>query len=90
MATNREELLSDLNIKLGILTAKYKNLLTLEDAINTLKAENKQLQEKYNNLLIAKSISANSQEIKMMKKNITQMIRDIDKCVAMLSLEINK
>lgn len=89
MATNREELLSDLNIKLGILTAKYKNLLTLEDAINTLKAENKQLQEKYNNLLIAKSISANSQEIKMMKKNITQMIRDIDKCVAMLSLEIN-
>lgn len=89
MATNREELLSDLNIKLGILTAKYKNLLTLEDAINTLKTENKQLQEKYNNLLIAKSISANSQEIKMMKKNITQMIRDIDKCVAMLSLEIN-
>lgn len=89
MATNREELLSDLNIKLGILTAKYKNLLTLEDAINTLKAENKQLQEKYNNLLIAKSISANSQEIKMIKKNITQMIRDIDKCVAMLSLEIN-
>ena len=44
-----------------------------------------ELQEKYDNLKIAKSISLSKEEIKEGKQRLSKMMREIDNCVSLLN-----
>jgi len=94
--TNRyEELINAFEIKLRKLISEYKSL---QDQNSRLKAEldRKQtdlmlahqevleLRKNYDHLKIAKSIGASETEKAESKQRISKMVREIDKCLALL------
>ncbi|MDR2475498.1 MAG: hypothetical protein LBD45_06540 [Bacteroidales bacterium] len=72
-----------------VLTDENKDLLEridskekeLDEAYNTIK----ELAAKYENLKLAKIISINDSETKMAKKQLAGLVREIDKCIALLN-----
>ena len=57
----------------------------LEKSINQLNQENSLLEQKYANLKIAKILSASDEENKDAKSKIQKIVREIDKCIALLN-----
>lgn len=81
----RENMLDELRVKLDILLKRYHDLEKFKEQALTLKKENEELKKKYNDLLNATTFSGNEESIKAAKQYISRLIREIDKCIALLS-----
>ena len=58
-----------------------------EAQIQRLHDENRKLQEDYAHLKIAKYVDMADDDSKQIRSRISRMVRDIDKCIAMLKTE---
>ena len=56
-----------------------------EEEIKTLKADLAQSKNDYNNLKLAKMIEVSDADVKESKMKITRLVREINKCINMLS-----
>jgi uncharacterized coiled-coil DUF342 family protein len=57
----------------------------LEFELNQLRHENSELQRKYENLKLTKLLHASDDESKEAKGRIQKLVREIDKCIALLN-----
>ena len=57
----------------------------LEENLDQLRSENQLLQQKYENLKLAKMLVASDEENKDAKSRIQKIVREIDKCIALLN-----
>ena len=65
---------------------KLKSQLGEQINVNdSLRKENKQLQLKYDNLKVARMISVNGNDFKMTKSRLSNLMREVDKCIALLN-----
>jgi hypothetical protein len=62
-----------------------KLLKQKEKEINELQKSYKTLQENYTNLKIAKALSGESADLKSTKLRLTNIVREVDKCIALLN-----
>lgn len=60
-------------------------ITNLEESINKLRSENQSLEKKYENLKLAKMLIASEEENKDAKSRIQKIVREIDKCIALLN-----
>ncbi len=81
----REEKLDELKVKLDILLKRYHALEKYKEEAVALKKENEELKKIYADLLNATSFSGNKANIKEAKLYVSRLIREIDKCIALLS-----
>ena len=81
----REEKLEELKVKLDILLKRYHALEKYKEETVALKKENEELKKIYGDLLNATSFSGNKANIKEAKLYVSRLIREIDKCIALLS-----
>ena len=58
-----------------------------EEEILNLQIKNEELENKYARLKMAKYIDMADDDVKDMRGRINRMVRDIDKCIAMLTTE---
>ena len=63
----------------------YTELESKEEEIKKLKAEVTQSKNDYNNLKLAKMIEISDADIKESKMKITRLVREINKCISILS-----
>ena len=66
-------------------TDLYGELESKDEEINTLKAELAQSKTDYNNLKLAKMIEISDADIKESKLKISHLVREINKCINILS-----
>ena len=57
----------------------------LEDKIQLEKDKLKELEEKYNKLKISKAVIASSDDMHDAKLKVNRLVREIDKCIALLN-----
>jgi vacuolar-type H+-ATPase subunit D/Vma8 len=57
----------------------------LEESIYQLSQENRALEQKYENLKLAKMLVASDDDNKDAKNRIQKLVREIDKCIALLN-----
>lgn len=62
-----------------------KKLQSLENELNNKKEEIEQLNTKYNTLKLAKNIASVADNKQEAKTKINQIVREIDKCIALLN-----
>lgn len=66
--------------------ADLKSLLIGQKALNeSLTGENEQLKNKYDNLKMAKIISVRQNDFRAAKKRLSNLVREVDKCIALLN-----
>ena len=66
--------------------ADLKSLLAGQKALNeSLTEENEQLKNKYDNLKMAKIISVRQNDFSTAKKRLSNLVREVDKCIALLN-----
>ncbi len=53
--------------------------------ISKLEAQIRQLQNDYNALKMARMLEVSDQDLDMAKKKVNKLIRDVDKCITLLS-----
>jgi len=63
----------------------YTDLESKDEEIKQLKAQLAQSKEDYNNLKLAKMIEISDADIKESKMKITRLVREINKCISILS-----
>lgn len=96
MNAEQKELLNDLQTKVKHLMGLHKELLQENNHLQLREKELKQqlqerdeevkfLKNKYNKLKLAKSISATAGDSHEAKIKINRIVREIDKCVALLN-----
>lgn len=54
-------------------------------SFDALIEENKQLKSKYDNLKIARIISVKQEDFQGAKKRLSKLVREVDKCIALLN-----
>lgn len=54
--------------------------------IETLTINNKDWQKRYNDLKVAKMIDISTEEYENAQKRVTKLIREIDKCIALINV----
>lgn len=96
MTDSENNLLIDFTLKVKQIIAKHealkqeKHQLTaeirkLEGDVNQLRQENQFLDQKYNNLKLAKMLAVSDSDSKDAKGRIQKLVREIDKCIALLN-----
>ncbi|MDP2336663.1 MAG: hypothetical protein Q8N05_09470 [Bacteroidota bacterium] len=96
MTDLEKNLLVDLKMKVKQIIAKHEMLKQekqqlfektgdLEGTINQLRQENRSLEQKYENLKLVKMLVASDDENKDAKNRIQKLVREIDKCIALLN-----
>ncbi len=96
MTDLEKNLLIDFKVKVKQIIAKHEALKQekhqlqgkigdLEKSINQLHQENRLLEQKYENLKIAKMLIVSDDENKDAKNRIQKIVREIDKCIALLN-----
>jgi len=96
MTDQEKNLLVDFELKVKQIIAKHESLKReknqLLEQIGNLEETNKNLQltidlleKKYENLKIAKMFNASEEENKDAKNRIQKLVREIDKCIALLN-----
>jgi chromosome segregation ATPase len=68
--------------ELGIVREEYKNL---EQRFVTLSEENEELKKRYESLKVARVLAEGDPENQAAKQKITKLIREVDKCIALLN-----
>lgn len=97
MTTEEKQMLNLFETRVRQLIYKYKaldaeaqelrsTLAQREETIARLQEENAQWEKKYGNLKMAKMIDVSSQESDNAQKRITKLIREVDKCIALLNV----
>ncbi len=72
--------------KLIVENENLKNTLALKDKeITNLEEVIGDMTSKYDNLKLAKALSLNEDETKEAKKRLSALVREIDKCIALLN-----
>ena len=96
MTDLEQNLLIDFKLKVKQMIAKHDMLKQekdqllgkiggLEETIYQLSQENRLLEQKYENLKLAKMLGASDDENKDAKNRIQKLVREIDKCIALLN-----
>ena len=96
MTDLEKNLLIDLRSKVKQIIAKHEALKQekaqlsetigiLEKSVNQLQKENSLLEQKYENLKLAKMMLASEDDSKDAKNRIQKLVREIDKCIALLN-----
>jgi hypothetical protein len=57
----------------------------LDESYKTLLEENKILKNKYDNLKMAKIISVKQDDFKAAKNRLSKLVREVDKCIALMN-----
>jgi dsDNA-specific endonuclease/ATPase MutS2 len=70
------------NNELGNVREEYKSL---EQRFVTLSEENDELKKRYESLKVAKVLAEGDPENQAAKQKITKLIREVDKCIALLN-----
>lgn len=66
--------------------AAMKSLLDTKDKeLEELKADYNELKQNYKNLKSATAISLNGSDIKETKSRLSKLVREVDKCIALLN-----
>lgn len=66
--------------------ASLRELLAEKDnEILRMESSRKELEEKYTNLKMARIISINDSELRDTKQRLARLVREVDKCIAMLN-----
>ena len=66
--------------------AELKHLLTLkDDEIRDLEQKRKELEVQYTDLKTARTISLYDKDIKETKQRLSSLVREIDRCIALLN-----
>ena len=60
------------------------DLVTKDNELQKLKQQNKQLEAEYANLKMAKMLEIGDTDLSAAKLRISQLVRDVDKCIALL------
>ena len=95
MTENRDKLLVNLEVrvkqvlllcdKLKQENSKLKNEHALKDAkIESIKKELSLMNEKYDSLKMARTITAASVDVDAAKLKLSKMVREVDKCIGLL------
>lgn len=66
--------------------ALSKTMMEKEETIEGLKTQVAQLQKEYTNLKTARMIDISSTEMKDAKSRISKLVREVDKCIALLNV----
>ena len=61
-----------------------------DEEIARLKAELRQSQNDYSNLKLAKMIEISDSELKGAKQRISKLVREVNKCIGLLSTDLNQ
>lgn len=96
MDKSREILLNDLTKKIELLISKYEQVraerndlsLRLTECKEQLETSNnkiKDLEQKIDNLQLIEAFKASAEDVKEAKQNIGKLVREIDKCIALLN-----
>jgi len=96
MTDLEKNLLGDFKLKVKFLISQHEALKKekrqllekiseLESSVNILRQENKALDLKYENLKLARLMVASGNENKDAKGRIQKLVREIDKCIALLN-----
>lgn len=96
MTDQEKNLLIDFELKVKHFIARHEELKqeksqlfaktqVLENTVNQLRVENQALNQKYENLKLAKMFVASDDESKDAKNRIQKLVREIDKCIALLN-----
>lgn len=96
MDKSREILLNDLTKKIELLISKYEQVraektdlsLKLAQCKEELENSNnkiKELEQKIDNLQLIEAFKASKSDVREAKHNIGKLIREIDKCIALLN-----
>ncbi|MDP3433397.1 MAG: hypothetical protein Q8T04_10585 [Bacteroidota bacterium] len=96
MTDPEKNLLLEFKLKVKQMIAKHENLKqekmqlrgkieSLEETINHLRQENSLLEQKYENVKLAKMLVASDDDNKDAKSKIQKLVREIDKCIALLN-----
>ena len=91
-----KNLLEDFRAKVKMMIAKHESLKQekrqlvdkmgeLEKTIGSLREENRLMQQKYENLKLARMLNVSDVESKDAKNRIQKLVREIDKCIALLN-----
>jgi hypothetical protein len=91
-----EEALNQLKYNVHLLMSKYaqqkqesislkEEVALLKDKLTEMEHENKVISERYNTLKAAKAITGNGEDKDQAKERINQVVREIDKCIALLN-----
>ena len=97
MTKEEEKLLRLFETRVRQLILRYKELETenqqlyamvdeKEQALKLVTAENEKLRNDYANLKMAKMIEINSKELGEAKSRVSKLIREVDKCIALLNV----
>ena len=87
MATRRDDLLQQLNVKLDMLTQRYDKIKKRQQIADALKEENILLRQKLETLKTAKTLALGKSDIQQAKVNLSRLIRQIDACISLLVVE---
>lgn len=60
------------------------DLVEKDKELQAVKEQNKTLQNNYNNLKMAKMLEVGDQDIAVARQRISRLVRDVDKCIALL------
>ncbi|MGV8094129.1 MAG: hypothetical protein AB2L24_19890 [Mangrovibacterium sp.] len=97
MTEQDQILIDDFKARLRLLIHRHDRLKTekqqlldqlelLKNEIAALKAENRELLIKYDNLKIARVLSVSDHDKQQAKQRINKIVREIDKCIAQLNV----
>ncbi len=85
-----EARVTQLALEYNALKSRYATIVqTMEEKENTigeLKSQVSQLQKDYANLKTAKMIDISSGEMKDAKSRLSKLVREVDKCIALLNV----
>ena len=95
MTENRDKLLLDLEVrqrqvlllcdKLKQENNHLKDELVLKDSkIDSIKEELSQMSQKYDNLKMARTITAATVDVDTAKLKLSKLVREVDKCIGLL------
>lgn len=96
MTDLEKNLLTDFKLKVMQMMAKHdmlkqekdqllRRIGTLEDTVQQLNQKNLLLEQKYENVKMAKMLIATEEDNKEAKNRIQKLVREIDKCIALLN-----
>ena len=87
--SKREQLMEELSVKVRMLSQRYaetlEQLKQVSQANDLLREENKLLRQDIDSIKSAKVISLSQDNVKDARQEINQLIRQVDKCIALLN-----
>ena len=84
MATRREDLLQQLDVKLAMLIKRHDDLIRYKQMADALKEENELLKQQYATLKLAKTLAMGESDVHKAKVQLSRLIRKIDVCISLL------